>query len=248
MSDQPPRSTSGMLDTVRDRCRAMSLPAWRCDTAGTLVAEPSEPGLAGLWLRSSRISGLVETAAREWIGQATLSCKQIFDGCWLIPVCHEQRRRRIAITIGMALSPSALLHATFGESCALAGLDEHSVRLTIKKLAVFDESGAKRAASALQWMVNDLSALSEHTDAVQGFTHELTQSYETIDLLYSLGRSMQDLDRPERFVTLVCDRLHQTLPFGWLACQFVEDPKLTGSLAGKIISRGTLPADPFARS
>lgn len=243
MSERPPSSAGGMLETVRDRCRAMSLPAWRCDTAGVLNAEPGEPGLAGLWLRSGRISALVEATAKEWTGQATLSSKQIFPGCWLIPVVHELRRRRTAITIAMALAPEALINPVFVEACTQSGLDEHAARLTIRKLAVFDEPGVKRAASALQWMVNDLSALSEHTDAVQGFTHELTQSYETIDLLYSLGRSMQDLDRPDKFVTLVCDRLHQTLPFGWLACQFVEDAKLTGALAGRLISRGSLPSD-----
>lgn len=243
MNERPSSSTGSMLDTVRDRCRAMLLPSWRCDTAGSLVTEPIEPGLAGLWLRSSQITALVEAAAKEWMGQTAPTPRQIFDGCWLIPIIHELRRRRTGITLAMAAMPAMLSAPAFLEACTSAGLDEHATRLIMRKLAVFDEAGVKRTASTLQWMVNDLAALSEHSDAVQGFTHELTQSYETIDLLYSLGRSMQDLDRPEKFVNLVCERLHQTLPFGWLACQFTQDVKLNGLLSGRLVSRGPLPAD-----
>ncbi len=243
MTDRTPRASSSLFDAVRDRCRGLSLMVWRCDTAGALVAEPDEPGLGGLWLRSGRISGLVNAAAREWVGQSSPQIRELFKGCWLIPIVHEQRRRRIGITLVMAIGPAALAAPEFAEACIASGLDEHAARLTIRKFATFDELGARRTASAVQWMVNDLGALTEHTDAVQGFTHELTQSYETIDLLYALGRSMLDLRNPDRFVSLVCERLHETLPFGYLACQFVSDEKLTGPLSGRLISRGSLPGD-----
>ncbi|MBX3376859.1 MAG: HD-GYP domain-containing protein [Phycisphaeraceae bacterium] len=240
----PTRASSALFDAARDRCRAQSLAVWRADTAGTLVAEPDEPGLAGLWLRSGTITSLISTAARELAGQAAPQLRELFPGCWLVPIIHEARRRRTALTLAVALSPAALDAQTFRDACAASGLDLHATRLTMRKVAVFDAAGVQRAASALQWMVNDLAALTEHTDVVQGFTNELTQSYETIDLLYALGRSMLDLNNPERFIALVCDRLHETLPFGYLACQFVNEPKLVGQLAGRLLSRGTLPNDP----
>src|SRR5262249_30017690 len=55
--------------TVRDRCRLLGLPTWRTDTAGSVVEEPAESGLAGLWLRSARVSQLITTAARVWSRQ-----------------------------------------------------------------------------------------------------------------------------------------------------------------------------------
>lgn len=243
MSDRTPRSSSAMFDAVRDRCKALGLAVWRCDTAGTIVSEPDEPGLAGLWLRSGRISGLVADAARECSSQSSPQVKLLFEGCWLVPIIHESRRRRIGITIGLALGAPALNSRIFTEACTASGLDEHAARFTIRKLASYDDAGARRTASAIQWMVNDLGSLTEHTDAVQGFTHELTQSYETIDMLYALGRSMLDLRNPDRFISLVCDRLHETLPFGYLACQFVSDDKLAGPLSGRLLARGKLPDD-----
>jgi HD-GYP domain-containing protein (c-di-GMP phosphodiesterase class II) len=236
--------SSALFDTIRDRCRALSLATWRCDTAGVLVAEPSDPGLAGLWLRSSKITAVVTQAAKAWSQQTTtLQMCSPFPGCWLIPIVHDQRRRRIALTVAMALGPAAQTAPIYSEACTGAGLDEHAVRLALSRLITHDEPSARRAAACLQWTVHDLAALTEHTDAVQGFTNELTQSYETIDLLYALGRSMLDLRRPEKFLTLVCNRLFETLPFGYLAYQMVSDPRIAGDLAGRLIARGTVPAE-----
>jgi hypothetical protein len=52
---------------------------------------------------------------------------------------------------------------------------------------------------------------------------------------------MLDLQHPDRFVTQACDRLHETMPFGWLAAKFVPDPAAAGSMASTLLSRGTLP-------
>ena len=77
--------------------------------------------------------------------------------------------------------------------------------------------------------------------AVRGFTGELSNSYETIDLLYALGRSMRDLERPERFIGMVCDRLHEHMRFGWLALKFSGERGRAGPLASKVFVRGTVP-------
>jgi HD-GYP domain-containing protein (c-di-GMP phosphodiesterase class II) len=131
----------------------------------------------------------------------------------------------------------------FVAACRSAGLDEASARMTIRKIAGHNERSAGSAARFLQWMAADLAALVEHQNAVQGFTTELSQSYETIDLLYSLGRSMYDLEHPDKFIAQVCDRLHETLPFGWLAARFLPDrrPGVGAGLAEKMLVRGQPP-------
>ncbi len=233
--------------TVRDRCRALGLPTWRTDTAGTIIEDPGESGLAGLWLRSGRVSEIVSAAARAWSRQPSQAAVvEAFPGCWLIPIADEQRRRRVGTTIALALSPAALDSDMFAEACRAAGLDEHTARTTMRRFAGFDRAAADTAAQMLQWMGHDLNHLTEHQGAVSGFTSELSQSYDTIDLLYTLGRSMMDLEHPERFVAETCDRLHETMQFGWLAAKFLSDPKQAGAMAGRLIIRGTPACTPDA--
>ncbi|MEX2217355.1 MAG: HD-GYP domain-containing protein [Phycisphaerales bacterium] len=232
------------FQTLRDRCRAMGLPTWRCTAEGAIVEEPVEPGVAGLWLRSGPIAERVRRAAAAWAREPEPKIVRLFTACWLIPIPEEQRSRRSGLLASMALGPWALDGEQFAEACGAAGLDAQAARIALARLATFDEGAARRTLQSLQWMLRDLVSLTDHEGAVQGFTAELTQSYETIDLLYSLGRSMLDLEHPEKFVTQVCDRLHEHMPFGWLAARFLDDPRRAGPLASAMIVRGKPPCDP----
>lgn len=229
--------------TIRDRCRSLGMPTWRCDTGGAIVEEPTEPGLAGLWLRSGHLGAMVTAVAKAWMDQREPAMVNPAPGMWMVPIVEDQRRRRSGIVAAMALGPGVLESEAFMSACRSAGLDEPSARTTIRRLARYDEAAARSVGHLLRWMVKDLAALGEHQSAVQGFTSELSQSYETIDLLYSLGRSMYDLENPDKFITQVCDRLHETLPFSWLAARFIEDrrPGVGPSLAAHMLVRGQPP-------
>jgi HD-GYP domain-containing protein (c-di-GMP phosphodiesterase class II) len=225
-------------ETVRDRCRALGLASWLADTAGTLIDEPGDSGLAGLWLRSGFVRDMVAQSAHAWSDEPRPALREPVPQFWLLPIPQEQRRRRIGMTIALAAGPNLLTSRFFTEACRSAGLEESSAKVAMRRLATFDESSAQRTAATLQWMAQDLVQLNEYQDAVTGFTSELTDSYETIDLLYGLGRSMLDLDRPERFVQLLCDRLFETMPFAWVAARF-EDLDVPS-----ILVRGRVPRSP----
>ena len=223
--------------TIRERCRGLGLPTWRLDTAGVILDEPTEPGLAGLWLRSSDLSARVTVAAAPWLGDADPKPVALDNGLWLIPLVEQHRRRRLGLTVALALGPAGLESQVFAESCKSAQLEPFACRTALKKLARFDQASSEAVGAALAWMARDLCGLGELQGVVEGFTGELTQSYETISLMYSLGRSMRDLEHPDRFITLVCERLHETLPFTWLAAVFVDDPAVCGLLARRQIVR-----------
>lgn len=245
----PATNSFSPIDTVRERCRALHLATWRCDTGGMIIEEPTEPGLAGLWLRTSQVADLVRSAALRWTSETkpeVINARTLtgdVDGCWLVPLVEERQRRRAGITIVMALGPAVLNSALFVSACRSSGLDEQATRATFRPLAVYEENFARQAAVTLRWMAHDVASMGEYQEAVRGFTSELTQSYETIDLLYALGRSMLDLNHPERFVDLVCDRLHETMPFGWMAIRFSADERTCGSMASQLIIRGESPVE-----
>jgi HD-GYP domain-containing protein (c-di-GMP phosphodiesterase class II) len=242
MSGHLPAMEFSVAETVRERCRRLHLPTWRLDTGGTIVDEPTEKGLAGLWLRTPQVQALVRAGTADASGGEPRVVTPM-EGCWLIPLVEESRRRRTGLTVAMALGPAMLKMPLFAGACRSAGLDEQTARTTFAEIATHDEASVAQASAMLHWMVRDLAGLGEYQEAVRGFTGELTQSYETIDLLYALGRSMLDLDHPEKFVNLACDRLHETMPFRWMAAWFTQEELAAVGLTSSLVVRGQRPLD-----
>ncbi len=234
--------------TLRDRCRALGLHTWRCDGHGNLIEDAPGPGLLPLWLHSAPVRTVVGDAARGWTGAERADVLEVAPGFWLIPVRIEQRRRRVGMTIAAALGPELPEQAIFELGCRAAGIDAMSTRAALKKCLAFDARSAGRKRELLQWMADDLGALTEHESAINGFTLELSQSYETIDLLYTLGRSMRDLSEPEAFVEMLSARLHETLPFEWLVVQLLSHPRSLGPLSGRGSAHGRCPLSTEARA
>ncbi len=229
--------------TVRDRCHALGLPCWTCDSAGQVTQEPGEGGLLGLWLRTGPVSDAVAGAVRAWAGAPDPRVVGIAPHCWLIPIVHEQRRRRLGLTAALALGPGVGNSPLVAEACRAAHIDVPAALAALERIARFDEATASKLALTLSLMVRDLGQLAEHQSAADGFTSELSRSYETIDLLYAFGRSMMDLRHPERFLAVVCDRLKETLEFEWLGVTFCDDSRSAGPLASRTLVRGTTPEE-----
>ncbi|MFN0132189.1 MAG: HD-GYP domain-containing protein [Phycisphaerales bacterium] len=224
---------------VLDRCRALGLPAWRCDTAGAVIDEPMEPGQAGLWFRSHPIASAIEQEARRWAANAGEGVDPVAPGVWVIRLTESRRRRKVGGILLLALAPEGLATPIFAAACDAAGLEHAATRRALWRYARHDERGTAALALALPWMMQDSITLHEHESAVGGFTSELSRSYETIDMLYALGRSMQDIDRPDNFIRLLCDRLHETMDFGYFGVWF-DDCGLPG-ISGQRFARGQPP-------
>lgn len=227
--------------TLRERCSAIGLSTWLSDTSGELVSDPNEPGVLTLWLQSQPVRSIVATAARVWSDQARPATIRPIDGLWLMPIVHELRGRRTGLTVAAAMGPAVIGSPLFEAASRSAGLDPTSVRATATRAAQFDQTAVDRLSVALDWMSRDLASLYEHETAVNGFTAELSQSYETIDMLYTLGRTMKNLSEPESFFDGLFERLYETLPFNWLCVVFEQDPKSLGELSGHTGSRGDAP-------
>lgn len=226
---------------MRDRCRELGLITWRCETDGTLVECPEDPGLPSLWMSAAPVRSMVADAAAVW-GEATNPrLRLVAPGFWLIPVIHEHRGRRMGMTIAAALEPQIIDEPLFEAACRATGLDIAGTRAAFRRIATFSEASAERHVTLLRWMARDLDALTEHESALSGFASELSQSYETIDMLYALGRSMRNLGRPSEFFDGLFDRLKETLPFGWLAARFCGDENAVAELAGRCVLRGAAP-------
>lgn len=238
------------LAKLRHRCQQLGMPTWRSNTDGLVVSEPTEKGIAGLWLRSGFISRSVATAAVGWRNQEEPALTELFPGCWLVPIPEVYRRRRSGYTIAMALGKEVLSAEQFDAACGSAQLDAQATRVAVSTLAHFEKATADQIATLLRWTLEDLGHVFESELTIDGFTQELTSCYESIDLFYGFGRSMNELAHPASVVRSICDRLFQTMNFGWLAARFVSDKSMAAQLASQLITVGTpsQPNESFART
>lgn len=75
----------------------------------------------------------------------------------------------------------------------------------------------------LQKSVEDHVTIHEARFDAEDLAHRLGEAYETLELLYALGRSMKNIDNPQRFVVQVCHRIRETLGFGFVAMHVGKD-------------------------
>lgn len=79
-----------------------------------------------------------------------------------------------------------------------------------------------------------------HREALEAFSEQLAHAYEQITLLYTLGRSMNQVARPREFVRTACRMLLELLDFKWIAVAYSTDrpPRLE---TGSVVVAGELP-------
>lgn len=207
---------------LRERCRALGLPSWRCDGAGTIVADPLEVGLVGLWLRSATITSLIGPCVRRWLAESEPKVVQMLPGVWAIPVAQQLRRRLTGWTVIVALAPAVIDSEFFKEACRAAQLDLDASRRAVASIARHDAASVARTAAMASCMAQDAQKIADHEQDIANFTAQLTESFETIGVLYRIGRSMGELGRADGFVQLVCENVHSALAYRWVAVQLSD--------------------------
>lgn len=223
---------------LRDRCERMSLPVWRCNAAGVILVEPDADGLVGLFLSSQPLSRAVAHAVAELSGDAPSEPIALDAGCWLM-VIPEIRRKRLAGYVGvLALGQDIFQSEIFSRACSSGQLDPAATRRCLRDFAIHDERTVAQAMRALRWMVEDLEAVGELDETVAGFTEQLSNAYETIDLLYGLGHSMNEPNEPAQFIEAALERLHEAMDFAWLAATFVDDAAIAPGVHGRLLLTG----------
>lgn len=225
---------------LRDRCHALGIPVWRFAANGKVLAGPIESGPFGEWVRAPMITRMVAEAAAHWGECDDLELREIFPGCWLVPVEERRRRRRLSLTIGLALTPEVFRAEQFLAVCGSAGLDAEMARRAISPYAKYENHCIAGLSSVLRWMNEDLASISAHTLNIETLSRQLAESYEEMSLLYRLREFMSELAQPQRFVRQACFELHAVLPFRWIGARFVDDKRHARVLAGRSFTSGEL--------
>jgi len=210
------------------------------DADGRLV--PDRPGLDDPLSRSLGASRAVQrfvaASAADWAGQVEPPPSEALPGLWVAPLPIHTRRRRTGYALVVIVTPEALessgLHAL---TDGAEGADDQ-VCAALAILPPVPASEVGRMATIARVLHDDQERLSADCEAIENIGQQLAESYEEINLLYTITKGITEVDRPERFVALACRELLDTLPYAWIGTQLADDPRRLKRLSRQFIVAG----------
>jgi hypothetical protein len=228
-----------------DRCALLGAPACLFDAQGNPAGPAHGPGPLLPWINSQPIMARLHAAVmgarnRSALGPGHVQTS-IFRGCVVSVVPHSVGTMSGGYTAAVLLAPEAFGEQGFAEGCHAAGLDPAAVARQALPFARFGGAAAELAGRMLTAAGADLSQIDDQRIALDGFTNQLTDAYDTMDLLYSVGRSIREPYLPEQFLGFVCERLFATMSFRWVALRLADEPWLVSTLRSQFFSAGDLP-------
>jgi hypothetical protein len=227
--------------SLAERLRTVGILLVGCDVSGVIVVGPSrgEDWLVDLCCHSPMLQRAVQRAASRWNQQEDPETIEITPGLWVKPLPVVVRRRRVAYSLGMVVTGKLLSSEYLVSICNSAGMD---LQLTEKLLADLPPASVRdvdRLLKMVRHAHEDQQRMRGDIVAVESIGRQLAESYEEINLLYTIIQSMSVVQRPQRFVQLVCDELLKTMPYRWVGAQFAPGHPWIKSIAGRLIKAGT---------
>ena len=239
----PPITRADISKQFRERASALGLACWRVDTSGR-IREEAELGELSAVLAAPAVRDLVAEQAARWPVTADPRPVEVFPGGWLVPVIETRGRRCAGYFAVLVLEPGVSESTTLKLAAKQAGMSDERSAALLAEVGVYPRACVPRLHGSLSCASRDLTQLADHAVSISGLTGELTNSYETIDALYSIGRSLTDVSQPATFIAAVCDRLKSTLGFGFVVARFNTEPSLVRVLMDRLIATGDAPLPP----
>jgi HD-GYP domain-containing protein (c-di-GMP phosphodiesterase class II) len=225
---------------VQKRLRDMGLLLLDCDRTGKLISRPARGSdwLADLFCQAPIFIIALRQAAAQWAEQAALTRLEIFPGCWLDPIARIVRRRRIGYHVTVIVAEPFLDCEQLSAMCQAASADFPLCRQRLGELPPVSTGDVQRVAAMVRWVLDDHLQLTSDNKAMESIGQQLAESYEELNLLYTTIQSMSGVERPSRFVRIVCEELLATLPYAWIGAQLADDEAMLKKLSDQLIVAG----------
>ncbi len=239
MSGSGVQVSGGRGPAVRQRLRELGLPVLDCDTRGVLQGAAA-PGdwLEALCRRAPLFAQALRGAAEEWRDQEEPAPVEGAPGLWLAALPLIDRRRRTGYAVAVIVTGAFLDSEQLRGMCQAARMDLVLTRRRLEALPPVAAPDVPRTAALARALLRDEALLGEGQGALESLGQQLAESYEEMNLLYSTIQSMCEVDRPARFVRVVCEHLLETLPYAWIAAQLADDRDRLKRLAGELVVAG----------
>lgn len=233
------------LDAMLTRCRKLGLLACALGPDGSLLDVSASHSLWEAVLRSPSFAkalqrlAMLEMPRRMRGGLAPAS---LCDGLSVVLCPHADDTGLRGSTAVVLVEPHAKSSEMLSRACKEAGLELAEVALLVNATGSFGPAASQLIAQSLSAMSQDVAETLRNNGELEGFTKQLTGAFETIDVLYNLGRSMKAVLSPEEFLQNLCSRVAMSLNFTWVAVLFEDSAKTPTALRSMLAHQGELPA------
>ena len=229
-------------DRQQDRLREAGIVLLTCDTTGRTMPS-TRAGADWLWSLVAR-SGLVLRALADCCGQwndaEVPAPVEGVPGLWFVPIPIEERRTRTAYAVACIPCMELLDSEQLSAMCQGARLDATWCRGQLELLPPASSADVDRLAVLVRGAWQDEQRRCNDEQVIEDVGRELGESYEEINLLYSITRNMTEVDCPERFLQVTCEELRQQLPYTWVVA-LVEGTGATSEVPEHVAMAGVPP-------
>jgi HD-GYP domain-containing protein (c-di-GMP phosphodiesterase class II) len=211
-----------------------------CDQTGKLISRPAPGGdwLLDLYCQAPIFIIALRQAAAQWAEQRVPEPLEVFPGCWAAPMPRINRRRRIGYYVAVIIAAPFLDCEQLSAMCQAASVDFELCRQRLVELPPVSPPDVQRTATMVRYALEDHLQLTSDSKAMEAVGQQLAESYEELNLLYTTIQSMSGVERPSRFVAMVCQELLATLPYAWIGAQLADNKAMLKKLADQLIVAG----------
>lgn len=232
-----PTAHSALLE---QRLRAVGIATLQCDLDGGI--EPRvrpEPDWLAMLLRASPLfqSGL-RTAAKRWSNVDAPVPVEIVPGLWAAAIPRAIRRRREGYIVAIIPTMNLVGSEHLAAMCQAGRMDFELANDLLRSLPPAATEDIPRLAALVRFGHDDQAKLLTENKSMESLGQQLAESYEEINLLYTITQNMTVRERPEHFIRAALDELLQTLPYRWIAAQLLDDPQRLRRVAGRLFVVG----------
>lgn len=227
-----------------DRCTELGIVAFQYANPQEFIGESRVPPSLSTFMRSEAVTQLLRPRLMHAAEHgARITEDVLFPGCSLGIIAHRSGQRPAGYTVVVFFTHAGFTQPRFLSLCEAAGVQP-------AQLASDAEAYVREASSDIHMVLRsllgtavDLEKIEDQDAALETFAEQLTDSYDTMDLLYSVGRSMREPFKPEQFLNFVCARLFAARSFRWVAIMFSSGAGVARGLRGRMVTSGQLPCD-----
>ena len=231
--------TSKVSPTLAARMRSWGVPFLSCSEDGHVGQDVCE---RDDWVSQLCATPMVADAARkgirEWSQQSDPAPLRVVEGFWLVPVPRRSRRGMESLAVAVFLTDRFAGSDGFDAIIDEAGLTPSRVRRELKAMVPIPESEVSRIGDIIRAIDDDWQTRQRAQLDVEHVGKQLAESYEEMNLLYTIIQQMTDVQQPERFIRIACRELLATLPYAWIGVQFSRSDAVISTLSGRFVRAG----------
>ncbi|MDP7029538.1 MAG: HD domain-containing protein [Phycisphaerales bacterium] len=229
-------------DDLEAMLREIGLVLMSCDLDGTLSAQHAKgrrDWLTELVRTPVIIRRALAEAAIGWRDQISPAPVELVPGLWCAPVPVRDRRSCVGWVLLGIPTRSLLESEHLSAMCQAISFDARVCKERLRRLGVPAEGEVPRLAAMFSRLWVDRQARDGREQTLEQVGRELAETWEEINLLYSITDKMRVEARPHRFAAQACQELLQTLPYRWVAAYIDRE----GTGEGRLIVSGDAPRD-----